>query len=150
MTTPNVYFSWCTREANCPWCKQLIPVATESVVVFFWNKGVEGNRKFNVKRHYHPDCWVASGRDYLKMNPYSSPGKRGRPKTELAPIDKDRRLTLLRKKAMLEQQKKRLTTPYPDRLVLENNIDEQIASVMFEITKCGGIPKSWLEKILNE
>jgi len=147
MGMPSTYITWCPKSAKCPWCEQDTVVATPVVMVYFNNRR-EG-KKYNVKKIYHPDCWLAQGLDYLKMNPYSAKGNRGRPTKNMSVEDKSIRLKLLQKKAALEQEKKRLKTPYPERLLLESKLDEKIAAVMLEIAGKGGIPKKWLEKILN-
>ena len=149
MTRPSVYMAWCTRKAECPWCKQLIEVATPSVIVFYWNRGDEQHKPYNTKQHYHPQCWIDQGLDYLNMNPYSSPGVRGRPHSQLSLEDKAKRLLILRKKAALEQQRKRIKTPYPDRLTIEERIDTQIMELMFQISEIGGIPISWMKRLIK-
>lgn len=115
------------------------------VVVFFWNKGSEGRRSFNVKHYYHPPCWVEQGLDYLKMNPYI-PHKRG-PKPKLNEVDRRKRFLLVRRKNALEQRKRKLKAEYPDRLLMEARIDGQIMDILLEVVRLGGVPKTWVEKL---
>jgi len=140
---PNVCMAWCQRKAMCKWCNKPIEAGNPIVTVFYWRKGVEGNRKLNLKFYYHPQCWVDQGTDYLKMNPYV-PHKRSR-KLPLTKEDTERRVTLLRRKASLDQRKRNLKANFPDRVLAEARIDSHIAEIMVEIVSVGGIPKRWLE-----
>lgn len=147
---PNVYMTWCYRQAICPWCNLPILVRTPEVNVFFWNKGNPERRGYNYKKHYHPDCWVAQGLDYLRMNPYI-PRKGAKPRlTKLTPEQKRKRYLLLRKKASLEQRKREIKAPYPDRLLIETRLDIQIIDVILDISRVGGIPKGWMECLIRE
>ena len=147
MNIPNVCMRWATRWAECRFCEQRIEKATPVVVVFFWNKGQDG-RKWNTTLYYHPDCWVAQGLDYLKMNPYVA-AKRwsltDRRENPLTVKEKEERNIILRKKASLDQRKRNLKTSYPDHALLEARIDVQISELMLDMLKVGGIPKKWLE-----
>ncbi len=143
MTIPNVYINWCQREAECHWCHKKIEAGTPIVTAFFWNKGNVEKRGWNTKLYYHPNCWVAQGLDYLRLNPYS-PYIRKK-KAELSPTDRKERLRLLRAKGSLDQRRRNLTTSYPERVLIEARIDRQISELMHLIAKVGGIPKKWLE-----
>lgn len=145
MTIPNVTMRWSRKSAICRWCDKPVEVSTPMVVVFFWNKGGEGRRSFNVKHYYHPQCWVEQGLDYLRMNPYI-PHKRG-PKPKLGAEDRRKRFLLVRRKNALEQRKRKLKAEYPDRVLLEAKIDEQIMDIVLEVIKLGGVPKTWVEKL---
>lgn len=116
------------------------------VTVFFWNKGDEGKRSWNVKIHYHPRCWTDQGLDYLKKNPYVSRmvRKHNAKLSLLTPKQKELRITLMRRKGSLDQRKKNIKVGYPDRVLIEARLDKQVAEIMVKIAKVGGIPPKWL------
>jgi hypothetical protein len=118
------------------------------VVKNLWRKGDANSRKINLKFYYHPDCNTAAGLDYLNQHPYTSGShKRGPKRTVLTPEQQHQRYLLLRRKASLEQRKRKLKAEFPDRLLKEANIDEKIADLMIEIAGVGGIPNSWISKM---
>lgn len=139
---PNVCISWAQRKAQCQYCPEPVEAGTPLVTVFFWNKGQEDKRKWNVKQYFHPDCWVANGLDYLKMNPYV-PYARSR-KLPLTTKQNKKRVLILKRKAALDQRKRNLKSGYPDRVLVEARIDRQIAELMVQIASVGGIPPTWL------
>ena len=149
MTMPNVYMEWCKKQAECPECKQLILVATPSVVVFYWNKGNEEKRSYNVKRHYHPQCWISMGLDYLMTHPYYAGEQRG-PKVELSKEDRRKRQLLLRKYAVYQSRKRRIMhLPIEERVFTEIRLDGLIASIIMETALVGGIPKRWIQTLIQ-
>jgi len=113
------------------------------VTVFFWNKGGPDHKGFNIKKYYHPKCWLEQGLDYLKMNPYIP--YRRKPKLELTPEQSQQRYKLLRRKASIEQRRRRLDGNNPDRWLSEALLDVQITDLMIEIAPLGGIPDKWLK-----
>lgn len=141
MTIPNISISWCNRTAKCEWCPEQIDTGEPMVVAFYWNKGTDGNKGFNVKRYYHPNCWVEQGLDYLKRNPYSPYIRK--PKLELTPEQSQRRYRLLRRKAALDQRINGLKDD-SHRLLAEARLMEKITIIMLEIASIGGIPRKWL------
>ena len=141
MTVPNVTISWCNRTAKCEWCPTSIMAGKPMVVVFFWNKGSETHKGFNVKKYYHPQCWIEQGLDYLGKNPYVPYIRKKR--LELTPEQSKRRYILLRRKAAIDQRRRALENN-PDRVILETVLDIKIIELMMEIAKVGGIPKKWL------
>ena len=144
----DVWFAWCKRPADCNWCHKPIEHCTPMVVKKLWRKGDEGSRKINLKFYFHPDCNTASGLDYLNLHPYTSgPNKRGPKKSPLTDEQKHQRLLILRRKASLEQRKKKLKSGFPDRVLREAHLDEKIADLMLEIAPLGGIPHSWISKL---
>jgi hypothetical protein len=126
----------------------MIPVATPVVIVLYWNKGNPEKRSFNVKKYYIPEHWIQQGLDYLMMHPYSSGEKRG-PKVELSAEARRKRQLLLRKYAVYQSRKRRLTGDLPERTLMEIRLDGQIASVIMEISKVGGVPKRWIETMIR-
>ena len=142
-TIPNVFMYWCQHKAKCRWCEQDVVAGTPVIQVYYWNKGNEDNRKWNIKRYYHPQCWIDQGLDYLKMNPYV-PYQR-KPKSKLTDKQRELRYKLLRQKASIDQRKRGLKSEYPDRVLDEARLDEQVSKIMVQIAKVGGIPKKWLE-----
>lgn len=135
--------TWCQHRARCEWCPKYIEAGQPLVTVFFWNKGTEGKRGFNVKQYYHPLCWVGQGLHYLERNPYVSVHKGARGLV-LTPEQRMQRNRLLRRKGALEQRRRNLKTGLPDSLLMEARIDRQVAELMIEIAPIGGIPQKWL------
>lgn len=146
---PNVCMVWCQKKAICGHCEKEIEVGAPMVTVFFWNKGND-NRRWNVKKYYHPNCWIEQGLDYLKMNPYVPYRRGGNNKFDLTPEQKEKRKSILRKKASLEQRRRKLKSDYPDRILIEARIDSQIADLAVEIGGIGGIPKRWLNQLISK
>jgi len=132
----NVWMSWCKRQATCKYCNRIIEVATPNVVCRSWYN----NKKH--EKHYHTQCWVDQGLDALRNNPYC-PGNRGRKKLPLSSEDTTRRKQILRKYAMLNQQKKRLKVTYPDNVLLVLRLNKKIQNLAKEIEDYGGVPKKW-------
>ena len=143
MTVPNVTMTHCQRRAQCEYCPDLIDAGTPLVTVFFWNRGGPEHKGFNVKKYYHPDCWIAQGLNYLKNNPYV-PYQRKK-KMELTPEQSAQRYIILKRKAAIDQRKRNLEGR-------ENNItamvalDIKIADLIIEIAPLGGVPSRWLNQ----
>lgn len=147
MTIPNVCMVWCQRQANCGWCDKPIEVATTEVTVFYWNKGADGHR-WNVKRYYHPQCWIDQGVDYLNLHPYCAGERRGpKPNLSLSKEEMDKRLHLLRKKATLEQRKRNLDPKRADYLSAVLKLEIKVLDTIQEIAPIGGVPRKWLDLI---
>lgn len=140
MTIPNVFIYWCQHKAKCRWCEQDVVAGNPVVKVYYWNRGNEEKRGFNVSRYYHPQCWIDQGLDYLNRNPYV-PYIRKRPSNNLTSGQKELRYKLLRRKASIDQRKRNLV----DSPLEAARLDEQISKLMVEIIPIGGIPKRWLE-----
>lgn len=141
MTIPNVTITWCQRTAKCAWCPDHINAGAPLVTVFWWSRGSPDHKGYNVKKYYHPNCWVAQGLDYLKMNPYV-PYIRKK-KLELSPEQSKQRYSILKRKAAIDQRKRGLEGR-PDRVAAEALLNMKIAELMIEIASVGGIPKKWL------
>jgi len=118
---------------------------TPVVKVFFWNKGEDGNRKWNRQMCYHPQCYVDQAMDYLNRNPYV-PHERG-PKPTLSEEDRIKRTMLLRRFHSIQQRRNKLNGDYPDKLLEEAKLDRQALEVAMGIAKVGGIPPKWVEKL---
>lgn len=142
---PNVSMRWCGAPARCQECPDSIGEGEPVVVVFFWNKGSD-NRKWNRKFYYHPQCWVNQGLDYLRRNPYIHK-KRG-PKVTLSEEDRRQRYLLVRRFHALEQRKQKIKADYPDRLLIESRLDEQMLGLVIQMANYGGAPTTWLTKII--
>lgn len=142
MTIPNVTITWCIQRAKCGWCPEYVDAATPLVTVFFWNRGTPDHKGFNIKKYYHPNCWVAQGLDYLDMNPYVPHIRKE--KLKLTPEQSKQRYILLRRKAAIDQRKRNLEGDFPERMLVEIMLDQKITEVMLEIALVGGIPKKWL------
>jgi len=147
MTIPNVTIAWSNRIAQCEWCPESIVAGTPLVTVFFWNKGSPEHKGFNVKKYYHPNCWVAQGLDYLERNPYV-PYIRKK-KMELTPEQSKQRYSILRRKAAIDQRI-RDASNRPDVLLIEARLNIKITELMLEIAPIGGIPKKWLDINLSQ
>lgn len=144
MTIPNVTMRWCRKQAMCKWCPEPIEIGTPMVAVMFWNKGNPDSRRWNVQICYHPQCWIEQGLDYLNRNPFV-PHKRGR-KVTLSVEDRRKRYLLVRRFHALEQRIKNIKAPYPDDLLVESRLLKQMADIMLDVARVGGIPKSWAKR----
>ena len=143
----DVWWTWNKRQADCCYCKQPITVATPMVVKKLCRKGDVDSRRINLTFYMHPECYMVEGFDYLLMNPYSSGVSRRGPKSVLTPEQRRQRRLILMRRASLVQRKKKLKTVYPDRLLLEAKLDEQLVDLMVEIAPVGGVPVSWLQQL---
>ncbi len=141
MTIPNVTMTWCQRVAKCEWCPGSIEAGVPLVTVFFWNKGSPEHKGFNVKKYYHPNCWVEQGLDYLKKNPYV-PYLRKK-KLELTLEESKQRYVILKRKSAIDQRKRKLED-MPGSAIALVILDQKITELMLEIAPIGGIPKRWL------
>lgn len=146
MAIPNVTMKWCQTHTKCDWCPKHIESGEPMVFVFFWNKGnQEGKRGFNVKKYYHPDCWVEQGLDYLKRNPYISSHK-GRKAIPLTDEERLKRKRLLNRKSSLDQRLRELDPEHKHYGIKRARIQTRIAELIVEIAPVGGVPSKWLEE----
>ena len=143
MTIPNVTMVWCHKKATCKWCEQPIEVTSAMVRVFFWNKGGD-NRRWNVQLCFHPECWVKQGMDYLNKNPYVPINKR----ITLSKEDARKRFLLIRRFNALVQRKNKIKSDYPDNMLVEIRLTNQMVEIMLDVAILGGVPKTWAEKII--
>ena len=132
----NVWMAWCKRQATCKYCERLIEVTTPNVVCRSWKNG----RKYEM--HFHPDCWINNGLDYLRQHPYVIT-RQGRKRLPMDSEVATKRKELLKKHAMLVQQKKRVKARYPDNLIPLLRLDAKIGKLVEEIEDYGGAPPSW-------
>jgi len=139
MTVPNVTITWCQRVAKCEFCPEDVVAGNPLVTVFFWNRGSLDHKGYNVKKYYHPACWIAQGLDYLDRNPYVPYIRKQ--KLELTPEQSKERYSILKRKAAIDQRKRKLNGSSAAALAL---LDRKIAELMLEIAPIGGIPKKWL------
>ena len=110
----------------------------------------DDTHKYTSIRHYHPQCWLDDAMDYLSRNPYTPHGNRGRPTKDLTPEQRVRRTKLLMAKAALEQQKRKVSSPEPHRTAILARIDSKMCGIMLEVAQVGGIPKSWIQKLIDQ
>lgn len=142
MTIPNVTMRWCRHKATCKWCEKDIKASTPVVAVMFWNKGNPDSRRWNTYQKYHPQCWVEQGMDYLNRNPYVQPMGR---KPKLCKEDSRKRFLLVRRFHALEQR--RHNNKFPDNVLADIRLFEQMVNIMVEVAMLGGVPKGWAEKL---
>lgn len=146
MTIPNVTMSWAQHRALCDWCSKPVNSGEEIIKVFFWNAGnPDGKRFYNIKKYYHPDCWMEQGREYLRTHPYISSHK-GKDRMEITDEQRAQRNKILKRKAALELRKRNITPDNPRAKVIEAGIDRQISELVVEIALLGGIPTKWIEQ----
>ena len=129
----------------CRGCSQDISAGTPVVTVFFWMKGDERERRWNIKNYYHPQCWGENGLDYLKLNPYVPYVRKQR--LELGDDKRKQRYCILRKKAMLEQRKQKLNPSNEGYTLAKVRLEEKISKLFSEIALVGGIPRKWVDTI---
>ena len=142
MTIPNATMNWCNRTAKCEWCPENINAGEPMVTLSYWNKGSPDHKGFNIRKYYHPDCWVAQGLDYLKKNPYVPYIRKA--KMDLTPEQSKQRYILLRRKSAIDQRIRGLV----DKPVMEARLNIMITEIMLEIAPIGGIPKKWLVPVI--
>jgi len=148
-TIPNVTMRWCVKKSTCKWCYQSIDNGTPVVSVFFWNKGNPDNRRWNTQSYYHVvnkdgvHCWEAQGMDYLSRNPYVPQYREKKP--GLCEEDRRKRYLLVRKFHKAEQQRK--CGKFPDNLLAEVRLTQQMVDIMLEVATLGGVPESWAERL---
>ena len=144
MTIPNVTMRWCNKKSTCKWCEQDIDNGTPVVTVFFWNRGEDGNRTWNVKFFFHPQCWLDQGLDNLRRNPYVPQVRVKKP--TLCEEDRRKRYLLVRQFHKAEQVRKN-SGKYPDFLLVEARLTQRMVDIMLEVATIGGVPKSWAERL---
>ncbi|KKN53777.1 hypothetical protein LCGC14_0598700 [marine sediment metagenome] len=115
------------------------------VAVIFWNRGNADSRKWNSYYKYHPQCWIDQGLDYLKRNPYV-PQRRVR-KQILCEEDKRKRFLLVRKFHKIIQMRKNCNHSYPDHVLTDIRLTQQMLDIILEIATLGGVPKLWTERL---
>jgi len=113
------------------------------VIAKYWNKGNEERRGWNILKFYHPQCWVESGLNYLRMNPYQPRGAKRGPKPKLPPAESRERHLLIRRWHKIGQMRKELDMNYPDRVLRELVLDERAAEIEARLEKLGGVPSGW-------
>ena len=149
MTIPNVTMRWCPKKSTCRWCEQPIEKGTPEVHVFYWNKGNKDSRKWNTTQFFHVvneegiHCWDEQGLDYLKRNPYVSRYKGRRP--TLSEEDRRKRFLLVRRFNAITQRK-RNNNNFPDNILMDIKLTQQMIDIMLETAIVGGVPKGWVEK----
>jgi len=113
------------------------------VAVFYWNKGADG-RRWNHQHCYHPECWLKQGYDYLEKNPYS-PYVRGRKKDNTTEEQRKQRYLVTRRFHSLVQRRGNLSNGSKPLIALR--LECQMADLILEMQKLGGVPKKWVEKL---
>ena len=146
MSIPNVTMRWAQNQATCQWCEQVVERGSAMVVVFFWNKGANG-RRWNVHQRYHPECWLAQGYDYLEKNPYSPYIHSGRQVVKARRTEEERkqRYLITRRFHSLVQRRSNLGDGSKPLIALK--LECQMADLMLEMQKLGGVPRKWVEKL---
>ena len=144
MTIPNVTMRWCVKKSRCRWCGEPIVNGTPVVSVFWWNKGNPESRRWNTLHSYHPQCWIDQGIDYLNRNPYVP---RRRIRLTLSKEDGRRRFLLIRRFNALIQRRKGISCGYPDSVLLDIKLTQQMVDIMLEVATVGGVPKLWAGKL---
>ena len=145
MTIPNVTMRWCVKKSTCKWCDKYIDNGTPMVSVVFWNKGNIESRKWNSYSKYHPQCWIDQGLDYLRRNPYVPQHREKKP--TLSEEDGRKRFLLIRKFNWLVQVKRNCNHNFPDSVLTNINLTQQMIDIMLEVAVIGGVPKGWAEKL---
>ncbi len=145
MTIPNVTMRWCQNKARCYHCQVDITPGEPMVGVFFWNKGA-GDRHWNISHCYHPNCWVAQGMEYLSRNPYV-PYKRGRKRMQLTTEQHRQRFLLTRRYHAIVQRKGKLNNNSIQGVMAGLRLDVQIADLILDMQKLGGVPIRWIENL---
>jgi len=144
VSIPNVTMRWCQKSAKCKWCGEQIMPGEAMVVLFFWNKGLEG-RKWNVQICFHPQHWLDQGMDYLNRNPYTPHRSTGRKPIPIDVESKRKRFLITRRYHAFLQRLNKLDDGSDPLKALR--IESQMVELMSEMLTVGGVPKKWLERL---
>ena len=137
-----VFMAHCRKETKCSFCEQLIPVAEPMVVGRAAMKKREG---WSVVLHWHPQCWIDQGMQYLEAHPYVS-AQKGKKKLDLSLEDRKNRFRIQRNRASVIQKLKAIMNKEElgerdlDRIV---KFSERLDELKAEIEPFGGVPKKW-------
>ena len=145
MTIPNVTMRWCVKKSTCKYCDKPIDNGTPVVTVFWWYKGDDEKRKWNMKISFHPQCWIDQGLDYLQRNPYIPQHRVKKP--TLSTEDRRKRFLLIRRFNALIQKRKNCNHSFPDHVITDIKLTQQMIDIMLETATIGGVPKGWAEKL---
>ena len=133
----HVWISWCKRKCECSHCKETI--LCSEPMVSGRHTTTKGGRKWTIKLHWHPQCWVGQGLAYLQSHPMiKGPG---RPRIMLSEEDKAARHRLLLKHGNIRHRQKVAALAGDAVRVLDLEIRRQ--EVIEEMSKYGPIPRSW-------
>lgn len=132
----------CRKETKCSFCEDAIPVAQPMVVGKAAMKKREG---WSVTLHWHPQCWITQGLQYLEAHPYVS-AQKGKKKLDLSLEDREARFKIQRCRASMMQKlrvimhKDEVDEKDLDRIV---RYSEKLREYKVAIEKYGGVPKKW-------
>ncbi len=144
-----IWSAWARKPNKCLWCPHPIHTGDMMFVTKMYWKDTSGSQGENHHRkwtvgHYHIDCFAAQAKDYLEHNPATPSNPNGRPRVPgLTDEQREKRAKLLNKASSLQQQKRKLKVPYPERWAYEANINVKISQVAVELIPLGGVPKGW-------
>jgi hypothetical protein len=106
--------------------------------------GVGPEQRYTILGHYHLNCYLLQANYYLDNNPMVASNPNGRPHIQgLTEEQRKQRQAILVKRSSLEQRKRKLKTPYPERWQYEVEINKQIAELAIELIVLGGVPEGW-------
>jgi len=116
------------------------------VAVFFWNRGNDGKR-WNYQYCFHPECWLKQGYDYLERNPYTPYIHSGRQVVKARRTEEERRQRYLITRRFHSLVQRRSNLSNGSKPLISLRLECQMADLILEMQKLGGVPKKWVEKL---
>lgn len=148
----DVWAAWAVRPVKCLWCPHSIKHGEMMLITKSSKMSTNPNftgRMFTQRGHYHLECYLAQAKDYLENHPMIPSNPHGRPHIKgLDEEQRKQRHKLLLRGSFLQQQKRRLTTPYPARWEHEQRINIKIAEVALDLIPLGGVPDGWKNSLI--
>ena len=139
----NIYMTYCSRTSKCSFCPEPLEPGSPIVVGKQVTILESGKRLYSSYR-WHVNCWVTQGLQYLEKHPYQKP-KVGRRRSELDADTRDKRLSILRRRAATIQRIKGIVDSPGGRGKVDVliRLGGLLDKCTEEIKQYGGVPKSW-------
>jgi hypothetical protein len=129
----NVWMTKCSRQTGCNWCPEPIE-KTEHMVVTSYYRG-----KWLIKKYYHPECWIAQGKEALERR--IKVDNRGGVRLHIPPeAKKERRKIAVRRASVIQRIKKAYERNDVDNMI---HLGVMLQQLKEEIEPYGGVPKKW-------
>lgn len=134
----------CRRQSRCRWCKDTLskgdPVVAENLRL--------ESRNWTTRYYWHPQCWIDQGLHAIRhklRGEVTTPSTRGRKAIDISQDQRVERNKILRRHAALvcrikSEMSKGSGTLSVDRMI---HFGGMLNEMKEEISKLGGVPKSW-------
>lgn len=134
----DVWMTQARRISRCHYCPE--PIRQLDPEVIGQTKRTKGGRTFTRIRRWHPQCWITQGLSYIEQHPVVI--RQGRPRLELDPVTRHRRLQLLRSHAQLMHYSREAWTS--GNILRSVHCWLKASDLHEEMSQLGGVPKGWL------